>query len=359
VAIRRSSSADVEALITELRDGSGGDARREAALARLAIIGRRAVSHILEALARVPNDEDRTPLLLALERIPDVRAVDVILRSLELPAGPTNLAMRVAAIRAARPLLDVSPAGTLLFERLTRIVLDSAEPSAVRCAAVEGMSDLPARTLKPLRQRLADDPDSAVRTAARGSRHSPGGSGATALTRDLPDDPDAALAAVGAAAADTPLSTLHAVLKAVRERESGAGRRRTDWLGVRGAIHLALARRNSRVALYDLREAFEATDDHPLPADFVAAVTLIGDGSCLEPLARAWMRAPALGRRDRGAAWARQTRDAFRDVLSRQTLASRRKTLGRLQQRWVSGEDAERLRELIELERGLGRRAGQ
>ena len=179
------------------------------------------------------------------------------------------------------------------------------------------------------------------------------------LGRDLPDDPDAVLDSIGRSAAGAPLSTLHAVLKAVREKEAEGGRRRPDWLGVRGAIHLALARRNSRVALYDLREAFEATDGHPLPADFVAAVTLIGDGTCLEPLGRAWMAAPGAARRDRGGAWARQTREAFRDVLARQPPASRRKTLGRLQQRWASGHDADRLRELIEMERGLGRRTAQ
>jgi hypothetical protein len=52
---------------------------------------------------------------------------------------------------------------------------------------------------------------------------------------------------------------------------------------VRGSVHALLARRRSRVALYDLRESFDAARS-PLPLDFLTAIGTLGDGTCLEPL---------------------------------------------------------------------------
>jgi hypothetical protein len=207
------------------------------------------------------------------------------------------------------------------------------------------------RTVEPLRQRLAADADASLRLAAAGFR-APAGvdpvDELAAFGERLPADPDAVLAALGRAGADAPLSTLHSVLKAVREREAGAGRRGADWLAVRGAIHLVLAKRDSRVALYDVREALESGEHHPLPADFLSALELIGDGTCAEPLARAWMRSAAVTRRDRSGAWRDRLREVFREVLRRERPAARRKIVGRLQQRWVEGDDARRLRDLLE-----------
>ena len=85
----------------------------------------------------------------------------------------------------------------------------------------------------------------------------------------------------------------------------------------RGAVHAALARRGSRVALYDLREAFDGAQT-PLPLDFLTAVTAIGDASCLEPMARAWSTAPP------GEAWWRdRLADAAADIVSRLSLTGR------------------------------------
>ncbi|HEY9464846.1 MAG TPA: hypothetical protein VIR54_17250, partial [Vicinamibacterales bacterium] len=55
----------------------------------------------------------------------------------------------------------------------------------------------------------------------------------------------------------------------------------------RGRAHQALAKRDSVVALYDLRETFEGATS-ALPQSFLSTATAIGDASCLEPLARAW-----------------------------------------------------------------------
>ena len=54
----------------------------------------------------------------------------------------------------------------------------------------------------------------------------------------------------------------------------------------RAAAHFALAQGGSRLALYDLRETIE-TAKQPLAVKFMAAVTAIGDATCLEPIAAA------------------------------------------------------------------------
>ena len=59
---------------------------------------------------------------------------------------------------------------------------------------------------------------------------------------------------------------------------------RAAWQNARGALHQALALRGSRVAVYDLRETIEQSRG-PLPTSFVAALHVVGDASCLEPIA--------------------------------------------------------------------------
>ena len=341
MAIRKSAGADVEGLIAELRAHPGDAARHEAALARLAVIGRRAIVTLLAALKSARSGDERRALFTALERIPDGRSIEVVLAVLGLGDGAREdeTGVRVAAVRAARPLLALTPHGTSLLERLTVLALDAAEPLPLRRAALEALGDLPARSLEPLRQRLLGDPDPAVRALAEGDTSAP--ADLDVHPAALPGDARAALDAVGRMGGETPLPLLHALLAPVRARESEGGRRRADWTSVRGAIHLSLARRQSRVALYDLREAFESESIHPLPADFTVAVGLIGDATCLEPLARAWLHAQAAGGRH-DEAWTGDVRDAFRAVLAKEKPASRRKLAQRLEQRWGAG-----LKELV------------
>ena len=88
---------------------------------------------------------------------------------------------------------------------------------------------------------------------------------------------------------------------------------------MRGALHVALARRASKVALYDLREAFERTRD-PLPPDYLTAMGLIGDASCLEPLAVAFVQAHAMEDAD---LWRRDVASVFRQIVEREGLTRR------------------------------------
>ena len=170
MVIRRSSSADVQELIGELRASATDESRREVALARLAVIGKRAIRRILDALSTARTADEQIAFLLALERLPDERAVQPVLAMLEGSSNrtpPAPLAVRVAAVRAARPLLDLTTEGTAVLDRLTALILDSAENGELRWAALEALSDLPARAMKPLKRRLENDPDPALRAYAK------------------------------------------------------------------------------------------------------------------------------------------------------------------------------------------------
>jgi hypothetical protein len=301
----------------------------------------------VRALAGATVPAHRARLLAALERLPSPRAVGPVLRAIDSREDPAQypVLVRVAAVRAARPLLDLADGSGALLECLTRIVLDPAEAPAVRQAGLDALSGLSVRALEPIRARLAADPDPAMRARAS--------AGTAPHARDdieaglpSPRDPDAVLTLVGRIGATAPLSSLHALLKAVREREESGGRREAEWTAVRGAIHVTLARRGSRVALYDLREALERREKgRSLPTDFMTAIALVGDATCLEPLGHAWMLTAA-AERGRDTPWRQQLRDTFRQVWLREKPVARRRALERLQHRWSAAGDARRLRDL-------------
>jgi hypothetical protein len=97
-------------------------------------------------------------------------------------------------------------------------------------------------------------------------------------------------------------------------------------MGARAATHLALAQRGSRLALYDLRETIESAHDR-LPVEFFAAVTAIGDATCLEAIANAYSRA-----RDE---WSRRhLGDAFRAIVDREKITKRQAMAKKIEKRW-------------------------
>jgi hypothetical protein len=326
VAIRASASQEVRRLIGDLE---GTDAvRRDAALARLAVIGTRAVRQLLEHLATAPAGSTIT-LIAALEAIPDARAVEPVLGAMD----HADAGVRLAAIKATRGLLAL-PEGTRVLDRLTALALDASRAASERVAAIEALGVLPARTLGPLVERLRADESAEVRAAIEHA-----GLQADDPVEELEEsadgwlarDPAAVLHLVTRAGDRAPLSTLHRLIEKARSREAD-GRRglRRDWGTVRAALHLSLARRGSTVALYDLREAFEAAHE-PLPADYVAAVTLIGDATCLEPLAVAFAAAHDLSDTEH---WRRDLAVAFSAIVEREGLTRRHAALRRVRARF-------------------------
>ena len=327
MSIRSSASHEVRRLIGDLE---GPDTvRREAASARLAIIGTRAVRQILERLAAGGDPSVRASLLQSLEAIPDPRAIDPVLGALSAPEPE----IRQAATKAAKGLLPL-PQSARVLDRLTELALDPARTAEERALAVEALTVLPSRTLRPLLDKLKDDPSKEVRDriAASGAQaDDPVADLEEAADGWLARDPGAVLQLVARAGADAPLSTLHRLIETVRSSQSeGRRAKRRDWAAVRGALHLALARRGSTVALYDLREALERARE-PLPADYLEAVALVGDASTLEPLAVAFVEARDMADADH---WRRDIADAFHRVVAREKLTGRHSAVRRLRARF-------------------------
>ncbi len=327
MSIRSSASHEVRRLIGDLE---GADAvKREAASARLAIIGTRAVRQILEHLAASSAPAARSALLLSLEAIPDPRAIEPVMAALAAPEPD----VRQAAIRAARGLLSL-PQGTRVLDRLTDLALDRSRAGVERALAVDTLAVLPARTLRPLLDQLKDDTAREVRdrVAASGAQvDDPVADLEEAADGWLARDPATVLQLVGRGGADAPLSTLHRLIETVRSSQSeGRAAKRKDWAAVRGALHLALARRGSTVALYDLREALERARE-PLSGDYLEAVALIGDGSTLEPLAVAFVEAHGMEDADH---WRRDIAEAFHRVVKRERLTRRHAAVRRLRARF-------------------------
>ena len=94
-----------------------------------------------------------------------------------------------------------------------------------------------------------------------------------------------------------------------RARRRGAGRPREEWTTARAAAHVALASRGSRLALYDLRESLERATRR-CRSSSSPRCRLIGDASCLEAIAAA--HATGRARRDW---WREHLADAFRAIV--------------------------------------------
>jgi hypothetical protein len=291
VAIKASASREIDALITDLT-GLHPTAR-EAAVARLTVIGARAVERLLDVIRSSSDPVARAAAVRTLEGIRDPRGLRPALE-IASSAGDTSLA--VAAVGLARIFIR-SDRGRDVVDRLTKLALDVDRPVAVRLAAIAALKDLEPATVEPLLRALARDASAAIRGEAGGpgvvkrpdgtqTIHSvdPDAFLMSAAQEALPDNPDQLRAALAGASRKTPLSVLLKIVERAREKEVAEPRRRDKWATVRGAGHRALAKRRSRIGVYDLREWLD-TSTSPLPVDAFAALSLLGDVSCLEPIA--------------------------------------------------------------------------
>ena len=276
--------------------------RRDAAVARLRVMGVRVLPHLAILLeSRAPSGA-RAAALSVLEGFDDPRAVALACAALqELDAD-----VALAAISVLRGWLT-REAGTQVLEAITAAALDKRRDGAVRLAALDALSELPPELVAPVRERAPVD----------------GGD------RPALDDPATLGAWLAEHGATAPFSALHAAVAGARDREQAdaAGRRRDEWTRMRGAAHLALAQRGSRVAVYDLRESFDRART-PLPADFLAAAGRIGDESCLEPMARAWAGAAA------EPWWRSRLMETSSDIVARLKLTGRNAIMKRLRAKW-------------------------
>ena len=323
MAIRRSAAAEIETLLADL---CGDDpVARETAEARLIVIGVRAVPHLIVAFDRSTSAASRVAILKVLEATPDRRSAELGAEQLE--SDLADPAVRAAALGLLGAYLE-SAESTRVLDTLTAFILDAERPDALRLHALDVIERALPDVLKPLCVRLAEDPSSAIR--AWGSASADTGApvidprlAIEAAAAGESADPRFLRELVPAGAAEAPLPTLHRLIEVARDREATAGSDadRDAWLAVRGLVHLALARRASRVAVYDLREAI-ARAAEPLPEEFAEAAGLVGDGACLESIADLLARRPA-GADGRLRVWHDALVRAGRAIVERERLTRR------------------------------------
>jgi hypothetical protein len=222
-----------------------------------------------------------------------------------------------------------------VLDTLTAFILDAERPDSLRLHALDVIERALPDVLTPLRSRLTEDPSSAIRAWASASTSA----GAPVIDPRLaiesaaagePADPRFLHELVPAGAADAPLPTLHRLVEVARDREAqaGAAAERAAWLAVRGGVHLALARRGSRVAVYDLREAISRAAE-PLPGGFAEAAGLVGDSACLEAIAGQLGRQQAAAD-SRMREWQGRLADAGRAIVTREKLTRRHAVLKKI-----------------------------
>jgi hypothetical protein len=293
-------ASQVDRLIADLQ--SSDPVRRDAAVARLRVLGTRSLPRLSAFIRSDGPAAARALALSALEGVDDTRAMTIALSALE----STDVDAVVAGLAVLRGWV-AKEAGTRVLEAVTALAVDRARDGRIRFAASEALSDLPEHLVRPIKEQAP--PPASVGPPL--------------------DDPAAGREWVQAHGRGATLSTLHDAIKAFREREESvrSGRRRDEWLLARSIAHQALAERGSRLALYDLRETLGAARS-PLPPGFLVAVVKVGDASCLEPLARAWSAAA------RGTAWRNQLSEAAREIVRRLKLGARSAVLKEIRATW-------------------------
>jgi hypothetical protein len=325
VSIKPSAAGEIQTLVAAL--SSADQIRRESAIARLAIIGERAVER-LAAVYPAADRDTRIAILRVAEAIADPRV---------LPLGVEALAAggdeAIAGASMLRALLD-SPVDRTASQALDALVGAALSPHAdrpVRVAAFDALRDMPATVLDPVADALQRDPDAGLQARVADAPREAATVDAVwqdALEGTLADDPGRLRDAVKARAHAAPFIALQKLVEAVRLRETAAGTpaRQEAWRQVRGAIHQALALRGSRVAVYDLRETVERAQA-PLPTAFMAALHVVGDESCLEPIAAAWTASA-------DPAWHHQLEAALHAIMARDRITRRGAAWKRLQARY-------------------------
>jgi hypothetical protein len=326
--IKASAAAEIRQLTAAL---CGEDeVRREAAIARLAVIGPRAVDALLRTYATTADRDTRIAVLRTLEPMSDRRTIAVARDA--IGAGG-DLAQ--AATSALRGLLESQDdkAGTEALDVLVATAMDRSLTRSVRLSAVDALQGMPDAVRIRIAEALESDPDSILKT--RASDLAAGNPATDAVWQDavegrLPDRPAALREAAQARAASAALGSIQKMIDAVRTREGAVDNpdRSAEWRNLRGALHQALALRGSRVAVYDLREALEGAHA-PLPTSFLAALHVVGDQSCLEPIAAAYAGIGAVDAR-----WKVQLAATFRAIARREKVTSRHAIAKRINSRW-------------------------
>lgn len=354
MGIVASASKGIQEAISRLR--SGQPAEIDGAVARLSLVGRRAVTPLAEALPSLPP-AGRVAALEVLERIGDVRALEAVLGHLDDPepavsaraattavllGGPHASGTLVVHLRGRRQSSALAAATALgllaadghvpSLDALLATAVDELQDDERRLAALDAAAPGAGHDFRAVLLRLTGSPspriaaDAASRLAFRDPSSAHRATRGASDSRDLSrahELADGALAAarradtrrrwLQAIEAEGPgiLDALHDALRSASATDAtillaeATGRlaraasipvlrdllaRLDDApenLRAAAAVHAALARLDSRVALTDLRDRLEHATG-PTAADLVRSSGLVGDpsfGACLASLA--------------------------------------------------------------------------
>jgi hypothetical protein len=323
-------SADTARLIAELE--SDDTLRRETAAARLSVIGGRAVTRLL---ALAGNDaapvHARLAALGALEAIGDSRAYPI---AKTLTEG-ADVRLAVAAIGVLGALAEADgPNADKAFDKLTGLALDASVDSDRRVAACQALEGQPANVVTPILDALSQESAAPVQAHAARAKAGANEPIDSLENGELPQDPAVLIAILREEGADARVTLLRSLVDRVRSRERAAKSPavREQWTAARGLLHQHLAARNSRLAVYDLRESLEAAAQHsssaPLPVGFLAAAAAVGDAECLEPLASCWIAASD----DKW--WRDHLAEAFAAIVKREKITRKHASLKKILQKW-------------------------
>jgi hypothetical protein len=321
-----------------LIDALGGpdDVARESAVARLALMGARAADRLIlefpSATARA-----RGGMLRAFEALADPRALPLVREALSDPSAD-NVTAAIGVLRAFLNSAQAAIASDAL-DAVVSTALDISRPAAVRLAALDALRTLPADIGETVRRNLARDPDSEVRARASGPgpgaaaddpSHDEDAAWRAAVDGRLPASPASLKQSLIVRRSTVRLTDLQHLVDQVRAREQRetVTESREQWRALRGALHQALAARNSRLALYDLRDSL--ADPARLPVAFLGALEEIGDATCLEALAAAYEESSRSG----DAWWREHVAAAFRAIVFREGLTRRHAAVKRAMTRW-------------------------
>lgn len=301
--IKPPPGAEIRDLIAAL--GAEDAVARESAVARLILAAPRALDALLRAYPAAPS-RARAGILRALEPVASPRALPIAREALD--DADTDLQLAAVAVLRTLAASGRPPASRDALDAVVAVAVDDKRPDAVRNAARD------AAGLPPHTPRSPADDD--VWTAALEGR--------------LPTSPDTLKRAVHARRTTARLTELQRLVDRIRgrERKEDDPARREEWRAVRGAVHQALAARNSRLALYDLRDSL--LEPERLPVAFLAAIEDVGDASCVETLAAAYDASSRSG----DTWWRAHLASAFRAIVQREGLTRRHVAIKRAMSRW-------------------------
>jgi len=343
MAIVASRSRQIHELLARL--GSPQPSRREAAVARLTLIGERAVPALVDWM-KGAEPTGRLAGLEVLGRLRDARAAHLVRgllagpdetvadRAIELLAENPDwgaVAELSRVVRQGRPPRRRSALEALCrlhrddvleaMEALLDLLVDETADAELRIRALQALAGSDRRALRPVLRQLRNSGSPELRRhlaeleagPRRKPSRSPGPEGLVEAWLSEPGRREARSRLLAALEEDRAAldrvhqfldetddpSTLRALIELLQEHRSPAslprlhdlvrrlaeGPRSPERCEVRARAHLALAALDSRIALYDLRELLPEAPALCLPL-LLSAAGRVGDASLLPALAR-------------------------------------------------------------------------